>query len=130
MEISFYRIILYGLQIDKLKNFYIDHFNLELVEEIKDEWVVLKSGQVEIAFHKIGRSYIPHNEEGFRVNSNTKIVFRIDQDLATFKQELLDKGVALKNTKSFKGINSLFCDGQDPEGNVFQLEQRLDADGK
>lgn len=126
MEITLYRIILFGLEIERLKNFYLDNFGLLLVEEIKDEWVVLKAGQIEIALHKIGQGCINKSEQNFKVESNTKLVFTINSDLSVFRQKLIANGVILQDIKSFKEINSLFCDGEDFEGNAFQIEQRLD----
>ena len=126
MGISLYRITLFGLQIEKLKKFYVDNFNCPVVEEIKDLWVVLKAGQFEIAFHKIGQEYIEESEQNFKVESNSKLVFIINSDLSIFRQNLIDNGVKVKELKSFKEFNALFCDGEDFEGNVFQLEQRLD----
>jgi predicted enzyme related to lactoylglutathione lyase len=119
------RIIIFGHLVDKLKSFYVDHFGFSVVEEIKGQWIVLKAGHVEIAIHKIGQGYEPEAGKEFRVESNTKLVFYITDNLEGFRQRLVDKGVVLGPVKSFEGINSLFCDGEDPEGNIFQIEQRL-----
>ena len=126
MEISLYRIMLFGQEIDKLKKFYIDNFGFSLIEEIRNEWAVLKAGQTEIALHKIGQSKMNESEIPFKVENNTKLVFKITGNLPALRQKLIDNGVLLQEIKSFKGFNSLFCDGQDFEGNIFQLEQKLD----
>ena len=126
MEISLYRIMLFGLQIEKLKKFYVDNFDFSVIEEIKDEWVVLKAGQFEIALHKIRQEFIKVGEHEFWAESNAKLIFRINSDLSIFRQKLIENGVEVQEIKSFKGFNSLFCDGIDVEGNVFQIEQRLD----
>ena len=51
-----------------------------MVEEIKSEWVVLMAGQIQLAFHKVGKEY-----EGFNTidvkHSNAKLVFTIDEDI-------------------------------------------------
>ncbi len=125
MRVFLYRIILFGLQIDKLKFFYMDNFQLSVIEEVKDEWVVLKAGQFEIAFHKIGHSFMTEGAEKFTAETNTKLVFSIEENLEAFREKLIDNGVSMKEIKSFAGIDSLFCDGTDIEGNVFQLEQKL-----
>ncbi|SDD94427.1 hypothetical protein SAMN05216464_103114 [Mucilaginibacter pineti] len=125
MEISLTRIILFGQNIEKLKNFYVDNFNFSVIEEIPHQWVVLNAGSIEIALHKIGEAYLTKPDDDFKVTSNTKLVFTLKTDLTLFRQELLKRGIAIKEIKSFDGINSLFCDGEDPEGNVFQLEERL-----
>jgi hypothetical protein len=119
------RIILFGHLVDRLKRFYVDYFGFSVVEEIKDQWIVLNAGQVEIAIHKIGQGYEPEDGKAFRAESNTKLVFSINNNLEDFRQRLVDNGVVMSAVKSFEGINSLFCDGEDPEGNVFQIEERL-----
>jgi hypothetical protein len=124
-KFSLGRIIIFGHLVDRLKYFYIDHFGFSVVEEIKDQWIVLNTGQVEIAIHKIGQGYEPEEGKEFRVESNTKLVFYITGNIEGFRQRLVDNGVVIGEVKSFEGINSLFCDGEDPEGNVFQIEQRL-----
>lgn len=125
MNISLNRIILFSKNVEGLKNFYMQHFNFKLVQEISGEWVVLNAGQMEIAFHKIGSDFTKENDEPFRVDSNTKLVFNIDSDLSAFGENLLRQGVALREIKSFPGFDYLLCDGEDPEGNVFQLSQKL-----
>jgi catechol 2,3-dioxygenase-like lactoylglutathione lyase family enzyme len=124
-EFSLGRIIIFGHLIEKLKSFYVNHFGFSVVEETKDRWIVLNAGQVEMAIHKVGPGYEPEDGKEFRVESNTKLVFYITDNLEGFRQRLADNGVVIGDVKSFEGINSLFCDGEDPEGNVFQIEQRL-----
>lgn len=124
MELSLYRIILFGKDINQLKHFYTSNFGFVVAEEIVDEWVVLKTGEIEIALHKIGKEYI-NNEKDFTDNNNIKLVFRISDNLHSFRKKLIENSVMVQEIKSFPGINSLFCDGQDCEGNIFQLEQQL-----
>jgi len=119
------RIIIFGHLVDKLKSFYVDNFDFSVVEEFKDQWIILNAGQVEIAIHKIGQGYEPEDGKEFRVESNTKLVFYITDNIEGFRNRLVEAGVTIGDVKSFKGINSLFCDGEDPEGNIFQIEQRL-----
>jgi len=125
MNISLSRILLFGNDVEALKDFYIHHFGFNLLEEIGGEWVVLNAGAIEIAFHKIGNGFIKENDEPFKVDSNVKLVFDIDGDLPAFRAGLLRQGVAVKDIKSFPGFNYLLCDGEDPEGNVFQLSQKI-----
>ncbi len=124
-QLSFGRLIIFGYQVEKLASFYIDNFGLTVTEEIKGQWIVLNAGKVEIAIHKVGQGYEPADGVPFRAESNTKLVFYLSGSLEDFRQQLADKGVVIGKVTSFAGINSLFCDGEDPEGNVFQIEQRL-----
>jgi hypothetical protein len=125
MHVSLTRIIIFGQAIDKLKTFYVDNFNLAVIEETKHEWVVLSAGPIEIALHRIGQAYRIENGKDFKADGNIKLVFDIAAGLTQFRQKLVEQGVLMSELKSFAGINYLFCDGEDPEGNVFQLQQSL-----
>ncbi len=110
------RIIIFGKDINGLKNFYQSNFNLSVIEEIEGEWVVLDAGSIEIAFHRIGADY--RSEEPFRAENNIKLVFAIE-DLDEERQALISKGVKMKEIQF-----ASYCDGEDFEGNVFQLHQK------
>lgn len=116
------RVILYCQDPERLKQFYLNNFGLSLAEEIKDVWVVLQAGQVEIAFHKIGEAY--RSEGEFRAESNSKLVFEIQEDLFEARARLLENDAVMREVKSYEGFPYLLCDGEDPEGNVFQLMKR------
>lgn len=115
------RIILFGYDINKLKLFYQTNFNLHLIEEIENEWLVFDAEGIEIAFHLIGEGY--RTKPNFRVESNFKIVFNVD-DLVGFRAQLINNGVKMGKVKSFEGFDFIICDGEDFEGNVFQLSQK------
>lgn len=116
-------IILFVKDVQSLKSFYINNLNLELKEETGSEWVLLKAGQCEIGLHKIGSQYLTDMDESAEAESNTKIVFDIDADIYILREQLLSKNVILGEVKTWDGFNYLVCDGNDPEGNVFQLRQ-------
>lgn len=121
MNVQLNRIIIFANDVEKLKQFYQQHFSFTLIEEIKNEWVVLNTGLIELAFHQIGEAYRNNNDTPFRAESNTKLVFNIFTDIYLFRTKLLQTGVVVQEIKSFPGINYLLCDGEDPEGNVFQI---------
>lgn len=116
------RLILYVRNVALLKAFYQTRFGLRVTEEIEGEWVVLDGGGIEIALHLAGEPYRSSALTGGS-NSNTKLVFSIPADLAEFRERLIDAGVRMRGIKSYDGFPSLLCDGEDPEGNVFQLAQ-------
>ncbi|QDW26219.1 VOC family protein [Pedobacter sp. KBS0701] len=116
------RIILFGNDISALKVFYQSIFNFSLIEEIENEWLVFNAGVIEIAFHRIGESF--RNEDSFRAESNVKLVFSIEEDIEEVRKRLIERGAKMKDIKSFEGIDFLFCDGEDIEGNIFQLSQK------
>ena len=82
MKLTLNRIILFVNNVDKLKKFYVDCLNLELIEEIASEWVVLKAGACEIGLHRVGLEHRVSEDEEFKVDSNAKLVFQIDEHIA------------------------------------------------
>lgn len=124
MDGTFYRIILFGREIEKLKEFYTVNFGCIVLEEIKNEWVVMKSGGMEIALHKIGRAYNSNSNDPFKANSNTKMIFIMQADIHAMRQQLIAAGAEMREITTFSNSKSLFCDGTDFEGNTFQLEQK------
>ncbi|MGG9963403.1 VOC family protein [Ferruginibacter sp. SUN106] len=115
------RIILFASDVEQLKLFYQQHFAFTIVEEIPNEWVVLNAGQIEIAFHRIGEAYRNNSDQAFKIESNTKLVFKIVDDIEQLRSALIESGVPMTTIKSYPGFDHLLCDGEDPEGNVFQL---------
>lgn len=124
MKATLASIILFVEDVDRLKSFYIDNLNLELIEEIKPEWVLLKAGHCELGLHKIGAEYLKPNETPNKVDTNTKIVFEIDEDIVAFRAKLIAKSTVLKEVKTWDNYNYWVCDGEDPEGNIFQLRMK------
>ncbi|TCK56915.1 hypothetical protein C8C83_4953 [Flavobacterium sp. 90] len=116
-------IILYVKNIQLLKKFYVENFNLKVLEE--DEiWVLLNAGNVNIGFHKIGEKYMQQINPNHKFDNNTKIVFEIDDDLQMIRKEFIEKNIPMRELKTFDNYNFWLCDGIDPEGNVFQLKKR------
>jgi predicted enzyme related to lactoylglutathione lyase len=116
------RLILFVRDVTLLKTFYQTHFGFPAVEEIEGEWAVLDAGGVELALHRVGAAY--RLVERSESQSNAKLVFSIDSGLDALSQELASSGVKMREPKRFDGFPYLLCDGEDPEGNVFQLSQR------
>jgi len=116
-------IILYVKNIQLLKKFYIENFNLKVIEE--DEiWVLLNAGNINIGFHKIGKKYMQKTDANHKFDNNTKIVFEIDDNLELIRKEFVEKKIPMRELKTFDNYNFWLCDGIDPEGNVFQLKKR------
>jgi len=122
MQIS--RLILYVQDVALLTAFYRTHFELSVAEEIENEWAVLTDGGFEIALHLAGRPY----RNGLRTSgrqSNAKIVFSVSHELPQLRERLIKGGVKMRGIKRYPGFPLLLCDGEDPEGNVFQLAQSI-----
>lgn len=124
MKINLDTIILYVRDVTKLKTFYTDILGLAIVEEYQSVWTLLHAGNGRIGLHKMGDQYLGKLKEGYQFDNNTKIVFEIDEDINKAREQLVIKNVVMKEIKTFDDYDYWLCDGEDPEGNVFQLKQR------
>ncbi|MCI3208087.1 lactoylglutathione lyase [Pandoraea capi] len=122
MPMQMSRLILYVRDVELLKSFYQKHFDLPVVEEIAAEWVVLDAGGIQLALHLVGQAY-RHQPPSTSTQSNAKIVFSIVSGLPELREQMINAGVRMRELKRFDGFPLLMCDGEDPEGNVFQLAQ-------
>jgi catechol-2,3-dioxygenase len=117
-------IILYVQNVEVLKLFYINIFNLKIMEEYESLWALLEAGNTKIGLHKIGEHYVSENKGVFKFHNNTKIVFEIDGNIDTVRTHLITQNVSMREVKTFDNYDYWLCDGEDPEGNVFQLKQK------
>ncbi len=126
MKVKLKRIIIFCIDVEKLVSFYQENFGLKLTGNPDKNWTVLKSGAIEIAFHKSGAKFLQADFQKFKgANSNIKLVLEIDSDLEYFRKKLISQKVKMKNIVSVKDLPYSWCDGIDPEGNVFQIMQIL-----
>lgn len=117
-------IILYVQSVETLKAFYVRLFNFPVVEEYGSVWALLDAGGAKIGLHKIGEQYLNKIKGNFKFDNNTKIVFEIDEDINQVRTGLIAQNVPMREIKTFDNYEFWLCDGEDPEGNVFQLKQR------
>jgi predicted enzyme related to lactoylglutathione lyase len=123
MKLTISMIILFVKDINNLKKFYTENLQLELEEEIPSQWVVLSAGSCQIGLHQIGPGYLATAANESNCESNTKIVFELDEDISSVRARLVKDNIQVREIKSFDNYPYLLCDGEDPEGNVFQLRQ-------
>ncbi len=123
MRLSLNRIILYVRNVSTLATFYRDTLELSVIEEFKEEWVVLQAGHCELALHKAGEDYVSSDAISSRLNNNAKLVFAVHGDIEVLRAKLIANGTPMGEIKSYPGFTGPLCDGTDPEGNVFQLSQ-------
>ncbi|MBB6272503.1 putative enzyme related to lactoylglutathione lyase [Pedobacter cryoconitis] len=126
MEIKFNldTIIFYVQNVERLKSFYGSVFNFKVIEEYESSWALLEAGNCKIGLHQIGQQYWDESKGTFKFDSNAKIVFEIDQDINEMRTHFVKQNVEMKQIKTFDNYGYWFCDGEDPEGNVFQLKQK------
>ena len=96
----------------------------KLIEEYESVWTLLKAGNGKIGLHKTGDRYLEKIKGDFHVDNNTKIVFEIEEDINKARKNLLNQNVPMREIKTFDNYGFWLCDGEDPEGNVFQLKQK------
>ena len=134
MPVPLVRLIIYVQDVAKIKAFYADNFDLPVIEEIKDEWVVFKAGAIEFALHLVGEKYrkrpgaeqLGHLEERpspKKTCTNTKFVFAIESKLRAHREKLVAADIKVGKIKRYAGFPYEMYDGYDPEGNVFQVMQ-------
>ncbi len=109
------RVILFTHNFAAMRDFYRDMFGLEVVEE-DEGWADMAAGNCNIAIHAAGKGAaggdgaVPH-----------KIVFHAD-DVAAAREDLVARGAKMGPVKVFGELH--LCDGDDPDGNRFQLSNR------
>ncbi len=124
LKFSFDTIIFYVQNVDRLKSFYEKTFNLKIIEEYQSTWALLDAGACKIGLHKIGDKYLNENKGVFKFDNNTKIVFEINNDINAVREYFINQNVVMREVKTFDNYEYWLCDGEDPEGNVFQLKQK------
>lgn len=107
------RIIIFSKDVPALAKFYHDAFGLKAEETSDKSWAELSAGDVSLALHK---GTPPPPSRGL-----PKVVFWCG-DVEKTRQSLLKLGVSLGKLRIFGDLH--LCDGEDPEGNVFQLSNR------
>ena len=128
MKLDLDTIILYVQNVDELEFFNTDILKLEVLKEDKSVWVLLKAGNGNIGLHKRGDQYLDRSKPPFKFDNNAKIVFEISDDINQIRTQLLRQNVSMKEIKAIEGYAYWLCDGEDPEGNVFQLKKAKDLE--
>ena len=114
---------MYVQDVGLLTRFYRDILGLPVVQEIGDEWVVFRPDFCELALHRVGRPYRVVDAGSWKVETNVKLVLVVTREIAELRAELISKGVPMREVKSYPGFPGPLCDGEDPEGNILQLQQ-------
>ncbi len=75
------------------------------------------------ALVRVGEAYRVADPASCQVESIAKPVMTVDRPLADLRAELTAKGVPMGEIKSYPPLTGRLCDGNDPEGNAFQLAE-------
>lgn len=116
---SMNRVILFVNDVPGCASFYRDVIGLEVVEPADAHWASFNAGGCLISLHH------HHIEDrSSRAGEKTvQIVFKAS-DVAAARQQLIAKGASMGELVVLDDIGLTFCDGQDPEGNLFQISSR------
>lgn len=121
------RIILFAKDMDAMLAFYEGILGLQRLETDDDskDFVSLDAGGICLSLHKIPSRYAKNinitDPPVPRENTAMKVAFRVE-NIREFRETLLAQGV--KMHKVFESPSLCFCDGTDPEGNIFQISNR------
>jgi len=104
------RVILFTRSLETLTTFYRDTLGLALVGDERGWKDFDAGGGVRLSLHS-----------GEPAVGKTKLAF-FTADVEKTRAELLERGVKMKRLIRGEGLD--LCDGEDPDGNVFQLSNR------
>ena len=111
--------ILFVDDVEGMRDFYVDRFELRVIHQ-EPGFIRLESGGAVLALHAIRR---PDGAPppAPRTGGAIKLCFRVD-DIEQERARLVAAGVLMREIHRYSDV--AFCDGVDPEGNVFQLTTR------
>ncbi len=113
------QIVLFTRDVPRLQAFYGGILDMPVISA-EQGWVRLDAGVV-LALHAIPAHIPLEPDDRERSDVPVKICFYVD-DVAEVRAKLLAANVAMRELRSYAGID--FCDGLDPDGNVFQITGR------
>ncbi len=116
------RAILFVQDMDSMTAFYEGQLGL-VVQSRSENWTLLGDSGYELALHLIPEEYrekrsASTSEVNARTHSQTKLCF-FTEDAVKCRDKLVTQGIPMKGPVYLDDI--VYCDGVDPEGNVFQL---------
>ena len=122
------RVIIFAKDMSKMAAFYGEILGLPRIETADDaaDFVSFRAGAIELALHGIPDEYARNIEIAdppvARAGTPLKVAFGVT-DVAATRAALEARGASLDPVREFGGLH--LCDGIDPEGNVFQLSNRV-----
>ena len=111
LELSIKRIILFTARMAEMASFYRDVLGLQQIDD-EAGWKEFRAGNCNIALHN-GASVVGSRPP--------KLVFH-SNDVAETRKALTGRGARLGKLKSGNGLD--LCEGEDPDGNPFQISSR------
>lgn len=117
------RVIIFVADVQKCARFYISTFGFAALpsEHAAAEWMELETGGCRLAFHKAHGPHGPIEEPTGGPMNPHKIVF-FAEDVEAARTEAMARGAPMSGVHKYGSL--LLCDGQDPEGHMFQISNR------
>lgn len=112
--------IIFVDDVAKMQAFYQGTLGLAVLTA-EPGWVRLDAGGVVLALHAITPARTRPDPPPERAAAVTKLCFRVD-DVDAAREALVAAGVKMRTVNRIGDL--AFCDGIDPEGNVFQITTR------
>jgi len=112
--------ILFVEDVARMQAFYQGTLGLPVLTA-EPGWVRLDAGGVVFALHAIKAGPALPDPPPERVDSSIKLCFHVD-DIDAARATLVAAGVRMREAHRYG--DAAFCDGIDPEGNVFQITTR------
>ena len=118
-----HRIIIFVADVETCAAFYRDVFGFTALpsDHPPTEWIELDTGGCRLALHKArGPNGAIDTPTGSAVHPH-KIVFYAE-DVEAARAAVVARGAIMGDVRNFGSLT--LCDGQDPEGHVFQISNR------
>jgi predicted enzyme related to lactoylglutathione lyase len=114
------RVIIFVGDVQKCAHFFTDVFGFKRLpsDHPSTEWIELDTGGCRLAFHKAHGPDGPIDSPTGSPMNPHKIVFHAE-DVEAVRATAVARGAAMGDIRKFGSV--VFCDGQDPEGHVFQI---------
>ena len=112
--------ILYVDDVEGMRDFYVGLLDLRVIHQ-EPGWIRLDTGGSVLALHALRRpdgASPPAGPRPPRADTPIKLCFHVE-DLDHQHARLVAAGVVMREIHHYSDV--AFCDGVDPEGNVFQL---------
>jgi catechol 2,3-dioxygenase-like lactoylglutathione lyase family enzyme len=113
------QLILFSGDVGRLRDFYAGALGLTVVEDTPG-WIRLDAGGVLLALHALPQEP-PGSPDAPREDSWWKPCFHAD-DVDAARAALIGAGATMREPHRWNDV--VFCDGLDPDGNVFQITSR------
>jgi predicted enzyme related to lactoylglutathione lyase len=117
------RVIIFVGDVQKCAGFYRDAFGFKPLpsDHASTQWIELDTGGCQLAFHKAHGPDGPIDDPTGSPMNPHKIVF-FAEDVEAARAAVVARGAVMGDVSRFGSL--ALCDGQDPEGHVFQISNR------